>query len=170
MPRPGKGHQETIALIKQGKGNREIADALGIPMSTVRSRRHRWQKEQITVATADPKTTDISAIQPELPPPLPVATIESNQADNVVHLHPIDGGKDDEALPDFALLKRTIWRHCQRPTEGTGVAVQALNCYLRALQVEQGVPVDDSEGQELELTQSEREARIAAILERGGLG
>jgi hypothetical protein len=89
--------------------------------------------------------------------------IANPESPRLLHIVPSDEDDDESwRQSDIAWAKRQIRKHILRPNKDSAVAVQALNAYLRAIQIERAI-ADDSDGSEL--TDETRVARVAELLD-----
>ncbi|HEY9835491.1 MAG TPA: hypothetical protein V6D27_01125 [Vampirovibrionales bacterium] len=120
------------------------------------------------------KPAEIAAEYPDLPR----ATIyewykkRDLEGSNVVRLvnHEVDPTEPIDQKAEYQWVRSVLRRHIASPDEFTGVVVQSINAYMRAIAAEGNLPKEEADEQ---LNESERASRIAAILEsarnrRGG--
>jgi len=142
---------EIFALIDEGRKTSEICAAFpAIPTATV----YVWAKEyRLHGAPVSRKGEGDSRIV-EAPPTKPHLVSVAPQ--NVEPLSPVDGPSLREELRQ---VRRWLWKQMRSPSEDSAVQFQGANAYLRAIQVEMGLPDDDEQ-----LTDAERAGRITQLL------
>ncbi|MEM7066784.1 MAG: LuxR C-terminal-related transcriptional regulator [Cyanobacteria bacterium P01_B01_bin.77] len=182
-------HQQTIDMIEAGKKNQEIANALGISVETVKTRRRRYNQTQKTkqegsnptvAITAKPSSTKAEHQTPPYPQGsnLVIFTKSDQPLGGNSHLvsersqEPIDLNNpfakvDEVQLPNMAQIKKAIWLMVTR-NSNPALQIQAVNAYMRALHLEQSLPSEEKNTEIM--TEMERDTAIAEIIEHGRIG
>lgn len=116
---------EVIQLFKQGKGPQDVLKLYAdLSKSTV----YDWYGQFRNLFRNGADSTAEAGLG-----------MDSPQPERRSHLTVVEGGEDEDALPDLQWVKRKA-KGIVRTEKSNAIKIQALNTYLRAVQIEMSKP------------------------------